>query len=132
MTIGKSNIWVTSDTATIPRKRTLLEAFLHKPAIGSQTKDEFDTQSATAITYPFNLFRWHFDNKENLLYTLSDGPRHSFHTCYVSGVRESLLQNEEDDYFISEPSAGRHIDATEYFKVWWDEEGFYFGTMDRE
>jgi hypothetical protein len=51
----------------IPRKRTLLKAFLYKPTIG-QIKDEFNiyiNQPISEMTsYPINLFRWHFDPKE--------------------------------------------------------------------
>jgi hypothetical protein len=57
-----------SDFTAIPRKRTLLEAFLHKPAVSSQIKDEFDTYislpATTAASFLANLFQWYFDNKE--------------------------------------------------------------------
>ena len=50
--------------STIPRKRTLLEAFLHKPIIGRQTIDEFDlyiSQNLPQDTMdPVNLFQWYW------------------------------------------------------------------------
>lgn len=62
------------DFTTIPRKRTLPEAFLHKPAVGSQIKDEFDAYisqlATTDASFQVNLFRWNFDNKKPSLHSL--------------------------------------------------------------
>jgi hypothetical protein len=52
-------------TTAIPKKRTLLEAFLHQDPV-SQLEDEFKQRaSAPAVivsTQSSNLFRWHVDN----------------------------------------------------------------------
>jgi len=97
-----------STFSTTPRKRTLLETFLYKPTIG-QIKDEFDTYInqpiSEMISYPIDLFRWHFDHKE-VFPTL--GARHSFYTCNVGGVRASLFQCEEAAYPSPEQPAGGH------------------------
>jgi hypothetical protein len=114
-----------STFSTIPRKRTLLEAFLYKPTIG-QIKDEFDTyldQPISEITsYPFNLFRWHFDHKETFptLYQMAldtlSVPAMSVECERVFSSAKKLLtparNNLQEDI----------IEATECLKAWWDEE----------
>jgi hAT family C-terminal dimerisation region len=108
---------------TIPRKRTLLEVFLHHDPI-SQLGDEFQQWVAApaiaVIVQSSNLFRWHVDNQESFptlhqmaLDTLSI-PAMSTECERVFSSTKKLITPTRS--LLKEDIIG----ATECLKTWWD------------
>jgi hAT family C-terminal dimerisation region len=107
----------------VPRKRTLLEAFLHRDPV-NQSGDEFQQWiAAPAIavtTQSSNLFRWHFDNQDSFptLYQLAldtlSIPAMSTECERVFSSTKKLLTPMRS--CLKEDI----IEATECLKAWWD------------
>jgi len=112
-----------STATTIPRKRTLLEAFLHHDPI-SQLGDEFQqwiAAPAVAVTaQSSNLFRWHIDNQESFP---------TLHQMALDTLSIPAMSTECERVFSSTKKLINPmrsllktdiIEATECLKAWWD------------
>jgi hAT family C-terminal dimerisation region len=110
-------------SATIPRKRTLLEAFLHQDP-SEEAEDEWE-RWVSALPIPItaqsdNLFRWHVDNQESFP---------TLHQMALDTLSIPAMSTECERVFSStkkllSPQRCRIkedlMEATECLKAWWD------------